>query len=191
MTTPLHLRADDTQPRNRLIAFYTALVVLVLLLLKPLFDSYFESMYSSETSVKVLTQPAVELEAIRERERVLLEERGVPLDRVFSQLARGRQASPAIIAPQPSTAVDAIKGWQGLPAFVHTADRNAVDPAAAAAAAAAAAPAPVVVDPAAAPADPAAAPAAPSAVSADPPGGAPAAVAPVAAAPAAPAAAPH
>ena len=188
MTTPLHLRADDTQPRNRLIAFYTALVVLTLLLLKPLFDSYFESMYSSETSVKVLTQPAVELEAIRERERVLLEERGVPLDRVFSQLARGRQASPAIIAPQPSTAVDAIKGWQGLPAFVHTADRNAVDPAAAAAAAA---PAPVAVDPAAAPADPAAAPAAPSAVPANPAAVAPAAVAPAAVAPAAPAAAPH
>jgi len=181
MTTPLHLRADDTQPRNRLIAFYTALVVLVLLLLKPLFDSYYESMYSSETSVKVLTQPAVELEAIHERERVLLEERGVPLDRVFSQLARGRQASPAIIAPQPSTAVDAIKGWQGLPAFVHTADRNAVDPAAVAAAAAAAAPAPV--DPAAVPADPAA-----PAVPADPSS---APVAPSAAPAAAPAAAPH
>jgi len=181
MTTPLHLRADDTQPRNRLIAFYTALVVLVLLLLKPLFDSYYESMYSSETSVKVLTQPAVELEAIRERERVLLEERGVPLDRVFSQLARGRQASPAIIAPQPSTAVDAIKGWQGLPAFVHTADRNAVDPAAVAAAAAAAAPAPV--DPAAVPADPAA-PAVPAGPSSAP-------VAPSAAPAAAPAAAPH
>jgi hypothetical protein len=183
MTTPLHLRADDTQPRNRLIAFYTALVVLVLLLLKPLFDSYYESMYSSETSVKVLTQPAVELEAIRERERVLLEERGVPLDRVFSQLARGRQASPAIIAPQPSTAVDAIKGWQGLPAFVHTADRNAVDPAAVAAAAAAPAPAPAPVDPAAVPADPAA-----PAVPADPSS---APVAPSAAPAAAPAAAPH
>jgi hypothetical protein len=186
MTTPLHLRADDTQPRNRLIAFYTALVVFTLLLLKPLFDSYFESMYSAETSVKVLTQPAVELETIRARERVLLEERGVPLDRVFSQLARGRQASPAIIAPQPSTAVDAIKGWQFLPAFVHTADRNAVDPAAAAAAAT-----PTPADPAAAPAGPNAAPVDPNAPPADP-AAAPSAAAPAAPAPAAaPAAAPH
>ena len=169
MSTPLHLRADNTQPRNRLIAFYTALVVVTLVLLKPLFDSYFESMFTNETSVKVLTQPAVELEAIHARERVLLEERGVPMDRVFAQLARGRQAAPALVAPQPSTAVDAIKGWSALPAFVHTANRGAVDPSVAAAAAAAPVPAPAdpTVAPGAGPVDPTAAqvavPAAPAA----------------------------
>ncbi len=137
--TPKELRADNTQPRNGMIALYALAAVTALIALKPVFDSYFESMISTEVQSKVLSQPAVELDAIHERDRVLLDETGVPMDRVFGQLARGRQAGPALIAPQPSTAVDAIKGWSHLPPFVHTANPQAVDPAIAAAAAAAAA----------------------------------------------------
>jgi len=186
MTTPKELRADNTQPRNGMIALYTLASVAALIALKPLFDSYFDSMISTEVQEKVLSQPAVELEAIHERERVLLDETGVPMDRVRAQLARGRQAGPALIAPQPSTAVDAIKGWSSLPPFVHTANPHAVDPAVAAAAAAAAADEAAAAAAAAAPADAVLPPDAVPPADAAPPADAraPAVVAPPPAAPA-------
>ncbi len=150
MTTPKHLRADGTPPRTGMIAMYAALAALCLIGLKPIFDSYFESMFSAEISAKVSTQPAVEYDAIRRREDALLLQTGVPMERVFAQLARGRQAGPTLIAPQASTDLAAIQGWNGLPAFVHTANAEAVAAAAAASAAAAAAEAAAVAAAAAA-----------------------------------------
>ena len=126
MTTPKHLRADGTPPRTGMIAMYAALAALCLIGLKPIFDSYFESMFSAEISAKVSNQPAVEYDAIRRREDALLLQTGVPMERVFAQLARGRQAGPTLIAPQASTDLAAIQGWNGLPAFVHTANAEAV-----------------------------------------------------------------
>lgn len=128
MTTPKHLRADNAPPRTGIIAMYATIAALTLLGLKPIFDSYFEAMYSIETREKVATQPATELEAIRAREDVLFLEKGVPMDRVRAQLARGRQAAPALIAPQPSSEVAPITGWSALPPFVHTAQPPAPPP---------------------------------------------------------------
>ena len=166
MTTPKHLRADNAPPRTGIIAIYATIAALTLLGLKPIFDSYFEAMYSTETSEKVSTQPATELEGIRAREDVLLLEKGVPMDRVRAQLARGRQAAPALIAPQPSSEVAPITGWSALPPFVHTAQPPTPPPPAVAPPPAPDVPpaAPVDVAPTTAPAEaPTAAPAVPSA----------------------------
>lgn len=122
MTTPKNLRADNTPPRTGILALCILGAIIGFLCLKLVFGSYFDAVYSAELNAKVATQPAVELNAIREREGALLNERGVPIPSVITQLGRGRQAAPAIVAPQPSTDRGAITGWNSLPAFVHTAE---------------------------------------------------------------------
>jgi hypothetical protein len=132
MSTPQHLRADATPPRNGLIALYTAITVTGLLLLKPIFDSYFAAMFGGERERKIATAPTSQLDAHRARDRELLEVKGVPIDRAISQLARGRAAAPALVAPLPSEDTGALVGWQHLPDFVFTADKTAGAEAAAA-----------------------------------------------------------
>jgi hypothetical protein len=124
---------DKTPPRNRLIAFYTALAVATLLALKPAFDSYFDRMKTTAVQDRLVTyddlQVVQEAEAEWSRELCLENElaqlesadqrrcTGRSIEETMQQLARrGRTAMPAI-RPEASEEpnLDALRGWTERP----------------------------------------------------------------------------
>lgn len=143
----LQLKADNSLPRNGVIAFYSALTVVVLFGLKFVFDSYFHMMIdnvraeraaiaalpactaqSAASDVGVTcrrsSSPLDELQRLRERERSMLAggNGAMPMANAVLQLTNGREI-PAI-SPQQSTEMAPIKGWVNLPHFVSTARPN-------------------------------------------------------------------
>lgn len=109
-------RPDDTPPRNRVIAAYTALAVMTLIGLKFVFDSYLDASRRSVRTEQLRTsQATAALEEYRERQRERLAGGAMPIERAMSELARrGRNAFP-LIRPAPSQDLDPLRGWAQLP----------------------------------------------------------------------------
>lgn len=109
---------DDTPPRNRLIALYTALAVVTLLALKPVFDAYYDRMHTAAAAqVLEIGQDLAPLEQVRSE----WAGRDEAIERGMQQLAeRGRLGVPAIA---PSSAgemnLDPLRGWGQLPREVR------------------------------------------------------------------------
>lgn len=127
---------DKTPPRNRLIAFYTALAVATLISLKPAFDSYFDKMRQSAVQDRLATYSDLttveEAEAdwnrelCREDQLAQLESgdrrcTGSPIAETMAQLARrGRTAMPQIRPEAPAEPnLDPLRGWSELPQEVE------------------------------------------------------------------------
>ncbi|GAB4198008.1 MAG: hypothetical protein OHK0013_06690 [Sandaracinaceae bacterium] len=105
-------RPDDTPPRNGVIFFYTVLVVLTLICLKFVMDSFLDSSRRAIRAQHLERSRANELLAEhREREREALGSGEMPIDRAMRELAqRGRGAFPQV-RPFPSTDRGALEGW--------------------------------------------------------------------------------
>lgn len=186
------LTADNSPPRNGLIAMYTLLSVMTLVGVKFMLDSYFHMMIDKvraersaiaalpvcapnapESDVNVNcrrgTSVMAELQDMRAHEATMLEggQGAMPIEAAMTALAHSRE-NP-MVAPQPSTEMAPIKGWANIPHFVSTA-RPTMD-LTAPAPAPMPAPEPAVVDGAAVEAAPVAPPS---------PAGAPVAAAPAA-----------
>lgn len=141
------LKADGSLPRNGVIAFYSALAVVILFALKFVFDSYFHMMIDDVRAerARVASMPACtaqsaesdvdvtcrrgssaldELQQMRARESARLAGGGgaMPMANAVLQLSNGRE-NPTV-SPQASTEMAPIKGWTHIPHFVSTARPN-------------------------------------------------------------------
>ncbi len=109
---------DDTPPRNRLIALYTALAVVTLLALKPAFDAYYDRMHSAAAAqVLEIGQDLAPLEQVRGE----WAGRDEAIERGMQQLAeRGRLGIPAISpSSEGEMNLDPLRGWGQLPREVR------------------------------------------------------------------------
>ncbi|HEY8429728.1 MAG TPA: hypothetical protein VIL20_15195 [Sandaracinaceae bacterium] len=104
---------DNTPPRNRLIALYTALAVVTLLALKPAFDAYFDRMWvSARTRGLEIGQDLAPLE----RARAEWARRDEAIRSAMRELSnRGRLGVPAIAPRLDDANRDALRGWAQLP----------------------------------------------------------------------------
>lgn len=143
----MQLKADNSLPRNGVIAFYSALTVVVLFTLKFVFDSYFHMMIdevhreraamaalpscaanapAAEVGVSCRrgTSSMDELQSMRARETEMLGggHGAMPVDNAMRSLASSR--SNPMVAPEASTEMAPIKGWTHIPHFVTTARPN-------------------------------------------------------------------
>jgi hypothetical protein len=110
---------DNTPPRTRLIALYTAVAVGTLVMLKPAFDAYYDWTLRRATTTRL--ESTHDLNQVEEAKaswaEALSDEQGMPIERAFAELDRqGRLAFPAI-RPQPAAAMDLdpLRGWSQLP----------------------------------------------------------------------------
>ncbi|HJL20313.1 MAG TPA: hypothetical protein RMH99_31895 [Sandaracinaceae bacterium LLY-WYZ-13_1] len=133
---------DKTPPRNRLIAFYTALAVATLMSLKPAFDAYFDRMKTSAVEDRLNTYTDLDAryraqldwarslcrrDEIQRAHAWLREEHpgeqfstectGASIEDRMDQLARrGRTAMPAIRPEAPAEMnMDPLVGWAEMP----------------------------------------------------------------------------
>jgi hypothetical protein len=105
-------RPDDSQPRNGLIFFYTVLVVVSLVCLKFIMDSFLDSSRQTIRAQHLERSRSSQLlEEHREEATRALTEGEMPIARAMQELAqRGRGAFPQV-RPFPSTDRGALEGW--------------------------------------------------------------------------------
>ncbi|MBZ0120344.1 MAG: hypothetical protein K8H88_25355, partial [Sandaracinaceae bacterium] len=99
---------DNTPPRNRLIAFYTLLSVILLASLKPLLDVYFDVMVRRAQESSLST--ANDLAPV-EHERGRWAQRSRRIDEAIEQIGQQGRSSDSRLRPQPSDNFDAVRGW--------------------------------------------------------------------------------
>jgi len=106
---------EKTPPADKLI-FATAIGSAILLLgLIPFFHGYFNQMVAEQYQQKVVGVPNVLREEVSAREAQNLASAPVSVEQAARELQqRGRVASPAI-APQASSSLDAVEGWNRMP----------------------------------------------------------------------------
>lgn len=102
---------DDTQPKNRVIFLYTVLTLVALLVLAPIFGSYFTSFVEREIAAKILTVPNAQYEETKQAAFDTLRNGPLPIERAVAIVGSdGRDVSPAI-APSQSDDVAPVEGW--------------------------------------------------------------------------------
>ncbi|MGB0678703.1 MAG: hypothetical protein ACPGUV_03480, partial [Polyangiales bacterium] len=102
---------DTTLPRSNLIWFYAVLSVVVLFVLKFVFDSYFIAQIEAEQFSKQARSGERANARRKSRELRQLDQGAMPVSTAMQQLARrGRMAAPAI-APIDSADLGALTGW--------------------------------------------------------------------------------
>lgn len=105
---------DTTPPRNRMILIFTLVSPALLILLVPLFHTYFTQMTEGEAVTRVAESPPGIRDEIFATEREHLDTGPMPIERAMRDIAaRGRDASP-VIAPTPSDDMGAVSGWGPL-----------------------------------------------------------------------------
>jgi len=106
---------EKTPPADKLI-FATAIGSGILLLsLIPFFHGYFNEMVAEQYQQKVVGVPNLLREEVSAREAQNLASAPVSVEQAARELQeRGRTASPAI-APQASSSLDAVEGWNRMP----------------------------------------------------------------------------
>ncbi|MCS6858276.1 MAG: hypothetical protein NZM37_11240 [Sandaracinaceae bacterium] len=107
---------DDTPPRNRLILFYTVLVVLTLILLEFAFRGLLDRSRLRASVENINGGPSVQrLEAHRAEVRRALSQGERPIEKAMTELAeRGRLSFPQIY-PFPSEDRGPKEGWMHRP----------------------------------------------------------------------------
>jgi hypothetical protein len=103
------MATDNTPPRLRLIGTIAFIVVITLLGLNFVFESYFA--YMSDEAKREKLAPTSELLAQVAAERAALAA-AKPLDQAVAQLKAGRSE---LIEPKPSDDLGAMTGWSKLP----------------------------------------------------------------------------
>jgi hypothetical protein len=119
---------DNTPPRNRLIALYSALAVVTLVALKPAFDAYFDRMQRRQTDLHLEGDgDMLALDEARGRWEntvgnpwVLGDDRR-PIDRAMAELAERPREELRAIAPNTAGEMDLdpLRGWTRLPREVQ------------------------------------------------------------------------
>lgn len=113
------MATDNSPPRNKIIFIGAVITVVVLVLLKFAFDSYFVMMMEGEAAAK-MAHPE-ELQALHADEQKKLTQGAVPIEQAMGQVAKGRETNP-LITPQPSPDDAPMIGWsKGTRALTATA----------------------------------------------------------------------
>lgn len=117
------MAVDNSPVQNRIIIIVGALVVLLLVGLKFVFDAYFADMTDEATRSK-LVNPAALIEH-REAEQKRLTSGPMPIDKAMADLAaKGRSTPDSLgpdLTPKPSDDLTPLAGWVKLPHEVpHT-----------------------------------------------------------------------
>lgn len=115
------MSADDTPPKNRLIATLAFVSLCTLIALKFILTSYFNEMVEADKQTKI-TRPEA-LYAARAEQQKNLASSPVPIDQAMADLEKGR---PDLIAPKQSEDTGPLVGWAKLP---HTLPKAAPPPA--------------------------------------------------------------
>lgn len=104
---------DNTPPRNRLIAFYTALAVVILIALKPVFDTYFDRMYS-RTRIERVEEAFVHLEVVEGASDVQRSSLLRSLDVVTPEVRRCADAHLAALPGAALSLTAQLRSTQGV-----------------------------------------------------------------------------
>ena len=102
---------EKTPPRNAVIAVSGVATIVVLIGLHFVFTSYFNSVKERYVRERILDAPVDEADRYREEQARQLHEGRPTIDDAIGAMAkRGRDVDPRI-TPQPSDALDALRGW--------------------------------------------------------------------------------
>ena len=104
------MAADDTPPKNRLIATLALVSLCTLVALKFILTSYFNKMVEMDKREKI-TKPE-ELYAIRAEQNKNLTTSPIPIDKAMSDLEHGR---PDLVLPKQSDDTGPLIGWAKTP----------------------------------------------------------------------------
>jgi hypothetical protein len=102
---------DNTPPRLRLIGTIAFIVIITLLGLNFVFESYFA--YMSDEARREKLAPRTELLAQVAAEHAAMQGAKMQLDQAVAQLKSGKRE--ALVEPKPSDDVGAMTGWSKLP----------------------------------------------------------------------------
>ncbi|HEX7667431.1 MAG TPA: hypothetical protein VF407_23025 [Polyangiaceae bacterium] len=107
------MATDQSPPRIKLIVSVGIGTVVTLILLKPIFDSYyFDTMESIAQAKMVAPEEVVALHA--EEAKKLTTSPAIPIDQAMADLAQKGRLSAAGITPTQSNDTGAVTGWQHL-----------------------------------------------------------------------------
>lgn len=123
--TPIHLRADNTPPRNGVIFLYAVATIVALFGLEIMFRAYF--LAETDQAKEHALVKSADLAKLRAHEEKMLSAKevstggirlptGSALERAKEQLGQMPRESMPMIAPNPSKDMDPIKGWMLAPA---------------------------------------------------------------------------
>jgi len=105
------MATDQTEPRNNVILVFTALSALTLVILGPMFLSYYKGFIEDQVQKVVLSQPAAQYEETKSQALSELQNGRLPIEQAVETLAQqGRDASP-LIEPRDSDDLGAVEGW--------------------------------------------------------------------------------
>ena len=109
---------ETTEPRTTLIIFFTAVSVVTLSLLQPIFNSYFDSIMGEEARVQQVENARYyrQYNALRADQTAELSEGPLPIERAMEAVAARRHELPAI-TPEPSNDLQALAGWTFHPDY--------------------------------------------------------------------------
>lgn len=102
---------DNTPPRLRLIGTIAFIVIITLLGLNFVFESYFA--YMSDEARREKLAPRTDLLAQVAAEHAAMEGAKMQIDQAVAQLKSGKRSE--LVEPKPSDDVGALTGWSKLP----------------------------------------------------------------------------
>jgi hypothetical protein len=117
------MAADDTPPKNRLIATLALVSLCTLVVLKFILTSYFNEMVEADKRGKI-TKPE-ELYAIRAEQTKNLTTSPIPIDKAMSDLEKGR---PDLVLPHPSDDTGPLIGWAKTPKVLPAKPAPTIEP---------------------------------------------------------------
>ena len=109
---------ETTEPRTTLIVFFTALSAVTLMLMQPIFNSYFDSIMGDQARVQQVENSRYyrAYQALEAEQKAALSNGSVPIERAMDAVATRRHELSAI-QPEPSMDVQALAGWSFHPDY--------------------------------------------------------------------------
>lgn len=106
---------EKNKPRNGLILFFAVLSVVVLVMLQPVFNSYFNSITETERERKNVDE-SDQWKSLREKAEKTLSDGPTSIDVALRKLSAGVREK--IVVPRPSDDESAAHGWAHHPDYV-------------------------------------------------------------------------
>ncbi len=102
---------EDTPPRTQVILLFTLMSAVTLVVLQPLFVSYFETTRAEQERAKVREVPAGGYDEYREEQHRRLRSGPMPIGKAIEELAREGREGPELVRPEPSEDPAPAEGW--------------------------------------------------------------------------------
>jgi len=110
------MATDTTEPKIKRIVQISVLSIMLLIATYYGLRSYFHQLIDEEVHTKIEQYPPESLLKLRKQEKEMLEKGPFPIEKAKAFLAHHpREEAGEVIAPQPSTDLDPLKGWVQAP----------------------------------------------------------------------------